>query len=316
MIRSDHNQIIAKALRQWGFDNAHVQLAAARENTVYAVDHDQKRFALRLHRIGYRDEAELASELLWMDALGKAGMNLPQPLPSTVHKFSHIIDGVFVDMLTWLDGRPMRNNGVMIDHPDVAGLYFQLGHAMAELHVLSDQWTPSSEFKRVYWDQYGLLGANPIWGKFWDNPNLTPHQIKQITAFQSDAIRTLSTHPELDFGLIHADLVPDNVLIHHRGRKDEIYLIDFDDSGFGYRLFDLATTLHHAARMDNYEEYRTALLAGYQDKRDIDLSCLPLFQAIRALSYIGWIIPRAHEEGGMERTKRFINEAMMWMDAV
>ena len=311
-----HDKIITTALAHWGFEGASVQLAAARENTVYAVDHDGARYALRLHRIGYRDDAELVSELQWMDGLTSAGMNLPRPVPSSAGQFIHTIDGVSVDILTWLDGRPMRLGGSMIDHPDITAIYYQLGQSMATLHHVSDEWTPPANFTRARWDADGLMGEDPQWGRFWENPHLSALQIKQMKAFQADALRRLQAHPEWDFGLIHADLVPDNVLIHHHNGQDKLYMIDFDDSGFGYRLFDLATTLHHAARTDNYDAYHHALLAGYQDRRALDLDGLRLFQAIRALSYVGWIIPRVHEDGGTDRTKRFIQEAMTWMDAV
>ena len=47
-----------KALAPWGFQDAVCTLAAARENHVYQVQLDGRSFALRLHRPGYRTDAE------------------------------------------------------------------------------------------------------------------------------------------------------------------------------------------------------------------------------------------------------------------
>ena len=47
---------------------------------------------------------------------------------------------------------------------------------------------------------------------------------------------------DLDYGLIHADSVRDNMLVDKSGK---VSLIDFDASGYGFRLFDIATLLIH-----------------------------------------------------------------------
>ncbi|MGB0824165.1 MAG: phosphotransferase [Alphaproteobacteria bacterium] len=44
----------------------------------------------------------------------------------------------------------------------------------------------------------------------------------------------------LPLRLIHADLIPDNVM---RGSDGSLHLIDFDDCCWGFREFDLATTI-------------------------------------------------------------------------
>jgi Ser/Thr protein kinase RdoA (MazF antagonist) len=41
------------------------------------------------------------------------------------------------------------------------------------------------------------------------------------------------------FGLIHADLHLDNALFW----RDDVRIIDFDDCGFGYWLYDIAVSL-------------------------------------------------------------------------
>jgi len=302
-------QIVQRALGLWGMDGARFSLAAARENAVYKVESDQGEFALRLHRAGYRSQEELRSELDWMAALETEGLEVPRPVAAKDGSLCLFVDGVVVDMLSWLAGEPMGRDGEMIlAKPESA--YHALGQEMARLHEFSDRWRWPSGFTRPAWNIEGLVGEEPLWGRFWENPTLTGEQVdlfgkaRELAAHRLDAGRG-----KLDYGLIHADLVPENVLID----GSRIKLIDFDDGGFGFRLFDIATTLKRARRTKFYEVCRESFLSGYRSKRRIDLDLLPLFQALRALTYVGWILPRMDEPGAASRNQRFVQEAEIWV---
>ena len=86
----------------------------------------------------------------------------------------------------------------------------------------------------------------------------------------------------------------------------KLQLIDFDDSGYGFRLFDLATTLLRNMRETDYPALRDALIAGYLSVRTIDLAALDLFILLRSATYAGWIITRMDEPGSKARNQRFI----------
>ena len=69
------------------------------------------------------------------------------------------------------------------------------------------------EFIRHAWDEEGLIGANPFWGRFWDSPASEEQRSLLLQARRAHA-RTASVWPHLgNFGMIHADLVPENLLI-------------------------------------------------------------------------------------------------------
>lgn len=306
-----HEAVIARALALWGMIGAEVRLAAARENTVYKVIYNGASFALRLHRQGYRSSAELVSELDWMNLLAENGIGVPAPIPALNGEFCHGIDGVDVDILHWLEGAPMGRSGVLVPSHNHTQTYNSLGQTMARMHTCCDAWNMPGTFSRPRWDSDGLLGDQPLWGRFWENPTLSRQKAKAFQETRNAAIRVFQEKkPALDHGLIHADLVPENVLVHGQ----DVQLIDFDDGGFGFRLYDLATTLNRAKRSDKYAEYQAAFLDGYLSVRDIDLELLPLFQAIRAMTYVGWIVPRMDEPGSPARNQRFIDEALFWID--
>lgn len=296
--------IVEAALRRWGLTGASHRLAAARENVVYEVSLDGARYALRIHRRGYRTDQELTSELAWMAAVAGV-IGAPAPVPTPDGQTLAHIDGVQADMLTWLDGQMLADVFPAATPEWRSSIFDALGGAMARLHDASDAWTPPSHFERARWDRDGLLGDAPLWDRFWDNPGLTPEDQRLAHAFRQAASERLAAiGPDLEFGLIHADLVLANVLVD----GDAVKLIDFDDGGYGWRVFDIATALlKHRAAAD-YAALERALITGYRRIRAINLSELKLFLALRAATYVGWNITRMAELNGAERNTRFITD--------
>jgi Ser/Thr protein kinase RdoA (MazF antagonist) len=182
----------------------------------------------------------------------------------------------------------------------------KIGTTLAQLHDLSDRWHRPAGFSRPHWDAAGLVGPAPLWDRFWENPVLSPSQADLFAAIRDRTERDLAALGSgLDYGLIHADAVPENVLVS----KDGVFLIDFDDGGFGFRLFDLATTANRLDRHDPTGSASQQFLQDYLNTRPIDLAAFPLFRVLRAMTYVGWVISRLHEPGAAARCTRFIAEA-------
>ena len=304
-----------QAAALWGLDPARVSLAARRENIVYRADGRGQSFALRLHRPGYRTEAELRSELQWMGALAAGGMAVPQPVPMPDGRLIAMLGDTPVDLLTWLPGRPLGAQGALEGITDRTGVMRAIGAALARLHDLSDAWAPPAGFTRPAWDRAGLLGPAPLWGRFWEHPHLTGEERDIFLSIRQRLEAALITvEDSLDYGLIHADAITENILI----AGDTLSLIDFDDGGWGFRDFDLATTLMRQIDAPDYAALRTALLDGYASRRTVDPETLGLMLVARALTYPGWIIPRMDEPGGAERSRRALDTALplarRWLD--
>lgn len=297
---------VEQALALWGLAGAECRLVAGRENRVFRVTAPWGMAALRLRRPGYRSDAELRSELDWMAAMRAAGLSVPRPIAAASGALLEQVEGFRVDLLHWLPGQPMGEGRAPLALPDAPAVFARLGAEMARLHAACDAWTPPEGFARVRWDADGLLGEAPIWGRFCENPTLSPDQRTFFLRFRDKAAAELARiGADLDQGLIHADLVRENVLLD--GAR--LHLIDFDDGGWGFRLFDIATALLKHRHEPAYPALESALLAGYGHQRQIDLAALPLFMALRAVTYLGWIVPRLQEAGGEARNARFIADA-------
>jgi len=298
---------VARALTLWGLDGASYELAAQRENEVWKVSDGTRHYALRFHRPAYRSEAELTSELLWVEMLGQAGMQVPQPVRQPDGAVLGRIEGRHVSLLDWLGGRPLGKMGQLAPDLDAEAVGRMIGAQMARMHDLSDRWTPPAGFQRPDWRRSGLLGADPLWGRFWEHPDLDPAQRQLMIATRERALACFEDFaPGADQGLIHADLVVENVLVDH----DRVAFIDFDDGAWGYRDFDLATVLVKFIGQPDYDRLRAGLCAGYDARRRVEPGTLDFMLLLRALTYPGWIMSRLDEPGGRQRSARMLDTAL------
>jgi Ser/Thr protein kinase RdoA (MazF antagonist) len=297
---------VERALALWGLAAMPVRFIAGRENRVYRVSTPQGDFALRLKRPGYRSDAELLAELQWLEAMYAAGVKVPRPQPALSGNLLETIGAQRVDMIGWLPGTPLGRSRAPLALADAPRVFRKLGAAMADLHEACDSWVKPAGFERCAWDIEGLVGENPVWGAFWKNPTLDAETRALFETFRDIARKDLDRLAEgLDYGLIHADLVRENVLVDGQ----QLRMIDFDDGGWGFRLFDVATALFKNRQEPGYDTLKTALLAGYRSCRTLDTTALDLFVALRAVSYVGWIVPRIEEDGSSDRNLRYIEDA-------
>ena len=238
--------------------------------------------------------------------VAQSGLTVPAPEASIDGSFLQVIDGVQIDVLNWLSGNTLDAVLPSMDLIDQVRIFHDLGCDMAKLHIVSDTWPGAASCARPSWDGEGMLGGNPLWDRFWENPGLSTKQRDLFCDFRAKAHGNLdAVAPSLDFGLIDADLVPANVMV----QKDGLHFIDFDDGGFGFRQFDVATALLKHRPLPKFEALKTALLYGYHARRSLDTTVLDLFLALRAMTYVGWNIARAGEDQTDARNALFIMPA-------
>lgn len=295
------------ALDLWGMPEATAKLVAQRENTVFRVEQGSACFALRFHRPGYRSADELSAELHWMDYLSRRGFGVPRPKADATGAFITQLGQIHVSLLEWLPGRPAGKTGQFENIEDPIAFCEQLGREIARMHDLTDDWELPQGFIRPDWRREGLLGEAPLWGPFWTHPHLTPEQRETLNRVRLVAAEELrSIEAEADQGVIHADLVLENIMVD----ADRISFLDFDDSAIGFRDFELATVLCKMLDAPDFAMRRAALCRGYSARRLVDQAQLDLFLLLRALTYVGWIIERLSEPGGIERSRRCIGAAL------
>ena len=138
------------------------------------------------------------------------------------------------------------------------------GELLAAFHSTTANF-PEQGARPVY-DTHHLLARS-----FADlSENLFDHLdlLKQLRAAQTriePALNSLDAY-NYDYGVIHGDIIPSNVLINGRGHQT---LIDYDLFGYGWRMYDVASFLNEAIYWQMGEKVEQAFIKGYQQVRPI-----------------------------------------------
>lgn len=299
-------QMAEAALAQWPGTFTGLAPVKYRENAVFSVYRDDgRRFAVRIHRHGYHSAAALRSELVWMRALADAGVGAPaaalshmgEALVTVTHPA--VPEPRQVDFLEWLPGTPIgsADDGLTLTGTEAIAAMEKVGALAARVHNHSRTWTGAGTMVRHAWDEDGLIGSEPFWGQFWKMPGLTEAQVALLQRARVQAAADLAAFGKDGdrYGLIHADFVPENMLFD----GEQVNLIDFDDCGFGWHMFELATALFFLGHQSDYEQLTQALLRGYRQQRALPPeheALLPLFLFLRGTTYLGWMQTRYETE--------------------
>ena len=263
------------ALPHWGGGTI-LRQVSLRENAVFEAElKSGARVALRLHRPGYQSRASIEAELVWVSDLARAGVPVAAPLPCVNGRMTVRMVERLVSAVAWVEGAPL----VADRHARMA----EIGALARQLHSNADRLPAPA---RPAWDAEALLGAVPRWGKYWENPALSAADQALILRARARAASVLSGY---DFGPIHADLMGENILATPQG----LALIDFDDSGSGYRFYDLASAVIQSFEAPDWDAVCDAILRGYGagTRRDLDL-----FVMLRAFASAGWVMSRTPSE--------------------
>ena len=288
------------ALREYGFSNAKLTFLHYEGNLIFRVDtlegfqgHHEKdiylenRYVMRILTTSNFEGVE--SEMTFLDAMRKANLPVPEPVPMLDGKLLKTIttpdvpNGKIVSLMRWIDGRKLTKGF----HP----AHFKLlGQMMARLHQFSANWQPPGEFERPIWDWEGQLG-----GRYFDDPieelvDSMPKRFQEpfkiISGRAREVMQELGQGSDA-YGLIHSDLYPENVLF----KAGEILPIDFEDCGYGYWIWDLAVPLSVSPWTAEWIHMRDALLDGYLKIRtlpDVQLKHLDLFTATNCATMVLW----------------------------
>lgn len=218
-----------------------VRLLNVSENATFLVeDPDEGRSVLRVHRHGYHTEREIASELAWMDALrAQAGIRTPRVLPAA--DGSRVVTAA--DPASGDRRHCVRFEFVAGSEPSAGspGQFAELGEITARMHRHARQWVRPAWFTRFRWDYGAAFGAEARWGRWQDGLGVGTEELDILGRLDAALQRRLADFgdgPER-FGLVHADTRLANLLVS----EDSVSIIDFDDCGFSWYLYDLGAAL-------------------------------------------------------------------------
>jgi Ser/Thr protein kinase RdoA (MazF antagonist) len=278
--------LAAQALARYGLGGAAATLCNVSENHTYRVEHDGRTYALRIHRPGYRTADQIASELDWVDALRDDG-TIETPKAIAAPGGERVVDlGTHnVVMFDWLPGITPEPDG-----DDLVAGFTTLGAVSARMHAHARAWNPPPGFTRPTWDYAHCLGPRGHWGAWQDGLGMGAEERRQLDRLDETIARRLNAYGQAHdrFGLVHADIRLANLLVD----GDRVRVIDFDDCGFSWFMYDFATTVSFMEDHPRVPELREAWLAGYREVAPLDREDeqeLETFVMLRRLLLVAWI---------------------------
>lgn len=288
------DRVAAAALERYDFSpDAKATLISVSENAIYRVDdpHTGRSAALRIHRPGDHSDTAIRSELRWMDALREAGVvETPQVISarSGCRVITVDVDGIgaprAVVVFEWLPGEPPG------DERDLISAFRVLGELAAKMHLHGQSWARPRWFERYTCDFEVALGSGARWGRWQDGFDIDPEGRQILTRLDSEIQRRLTEYgTQADrFGLAHSDLRLANLLVE----EGHVYVIDFDDCGFTWYMYDFATAVSFLEDDPRLLELMAAWVDGYRVHRPLqpeDLEILPTLIMFRRLILMGWV---------------------------
>lgn len=286
-------ELVADALSLWDLPNgAQAKLINVAENCTYLVEAQGGfKAVLRVHREAYHSRRAIACELAWLDALrvenvievpgyflGRDGDAIQKACVSGLQAPRYLV------LFHFVEGHAPDETG------DMAGGFEELGAIAARCHDHVLTWEKPEIFERLTWDAEAVFGDTPTWGNWRDAPEVDTDVLELLEQAETKVRTRLNAFgktPER-YNLIHADMRLANLLVD----GDKTRVIDFDDCGMGWFMYDFAAAISFIEDDPRIPQLKAAWLRGYRQIRTLsaeDEAEIDTLIMLRRMALLAWI---------------------------
>jgi Ser/Thr protein kinase RdoA (MazF antagonist) len=272
-------------------------------NAVFEFECEGKRYILRMRLADMRDFER--HEVKFLRQLREdTPLIAPYPIANAdnqlitgyINKRLKVFHHIAAVVFEYVEG-----NTVSVDTVSVSQMQ-DIGKYLANLHKYT------SRYHKIFdeEDRYALRRLSP---HYPPPPNGTSYYYlgedarqaindEQLTVMEAVAEKVKAAMDELgtgesEFGLIHGDLLLQNILFH----EGEVRALDFEYCGWGYYLYDLTPILWQLKPQARYPELEQALWDGYTSIRSLSSrhrELLETFIAGRQVASMRWVAANRH----------------------
>jgi len=253
-------------------------------NDTYLVQAGASKYILRISPTDWRTTEQINAEIELLNYLDQHHVSAPKAVAQRNGQYIQALnapEGIRYGVLfTFVPGAPPDLMKEQASH--------HYGQAIAKFHTLTDEY-PSVQagfrFDPVDMVDEPLARIKPLFTEQQDAYNY----LLEISTGLKQATDKLP-RPAPAYGICHGDVNANN--FHMQGEAWS--LIDFEYSGYGWRIFDIATFINNHfiehGRTDETKKTVDAFLAGYQTIRSLsqsELEALPSFVIMRQIWLLG-----------------------------
>jgi Ser/Thr protein kinase RdoA (MazF antagonist) len=312
--RVEHIHALAHhALPLYGMgEDSRVKLLNHSENTTFLVDPpDRDPVILRINRPGYHSEEILHGEIAWIKSLiHRQAVGTAPPMAGLdgnyIQKIVHenYAQDLNCAMFAFLEGTAPdeKEESLIIE-------FEELGEVTARLHSHARSWKKRTAIKRPHWDFEHMLGSSPRWGRWQDGFEITSEREALYTRVVNVLKKRLAAYGmgEERYGLIHADLRLANLLVD----DGSVQVIDFDDCGFGWYMYDLGAALSFMEHEPYVPQLVEAWIQGYTKIAPIEpeeRAEIPTCIMLRRMMLVAWLGSHHETETAREHGAGYIRQ--------
>lgn len=298
-----NTEIARNAITKYNFQSPKLKFLKHLENTTFKLSSEQGDFLLRVYCGTQNTVQDIESEAKIIEYLISCNSYTYQkPIYNNSDNFVSIGEALGisrpVSILSWVDSPVVGNQ-----FNDI-GLFERLGRLLADIHNKLADWQKPIDFHRPTFNTETLIGKNGAFGyansgyKYFDSETVRLFESVYQRLIDFEAVNSKETNI---FGLIHGDLHLNNVIIN----QNSLIPIDFDDSGYGYYIYDLAVILANYSHMEEYYQIKANLIKGYKTIRKISIDIenqLSLFIAARYICLTLFLAGKSEQESNLKET--------------
>jgi len=258
-----------------------VKLGGGFENKMFGFDSPENRLVVRVTPPGHKTLTEVKAEINWLAYLSEQGAPVVQVITS---RNDNIVETVDTDegpisavCFEWAPGRLVTKEDFSPD------LFQTWGEAVGLMHKLTKDYRPPTKTTgRIQWFDDEYLNRSLI-------PTEQDRVLERFDAL-IDYFKDQPTSRDT-FGLIHQDVHNANLFLD--GKR--LTVLDFDDSVYGYFVFDIANALgfsiweksKNQTNREFADFYLKHFVMGYERENQLDESWVEdLPKALKLFEFI------------------------------
>ncbi|NER34220.1 MAG: phosphotransferase [Oscillatoria sp. SIO1A7] len=245
---------------------------------IYLVETQAKPYILRVSHHHWRSKSEIDFELELLDFLRQNQIPVAYPLPTKAGELSVEINAPegkrYAALFPYAPGEvPLGDLNASQSH--------KLGKTLAKLHQVAQDFRSSSD-RQALTLEYLLDDSWHQIAPWLQQKESDRIYLAETIALIKDSLRDLPCEPPY-WGICWGDPHSGNT---HFTADNQITLFDFDQCGYGWRIFDIAKFWQVSLRTGMPRQVRETFLAGYQELAKIKDFELQALQALTQAAHI------------------------------
>lgn len=284
-------RLAKEALKQYNLDVQKVGFFTEETNIFFLVETNDEKYVLKISQEESSTYEDNLVEVLYLKNVEKNGIikvpkiinNLKEE-PITRLKTDDFDIEKRVIVYEFMEGKEFDGN-------ETPQLFYQLGQKMAYLHQIGKEIILPKDLTAKRWNQVFYFRDEEVVYQLPKYQGVIDE--KDVNLLDEiiplfDGI--LETFYDAETYMIHGDLNPWNILLHH----NELRFIDFEDGIIGNVIHDLAITLFYYKhdKNVNYKEVKSQIFKGYEsiaplpEITEFQLDFLMMARSVNFINYV------------------------------